>query len=81
MRASAENRSYLQGVASNIASPNLTLLGVTVVTNPSATQYSGADGGSLNAAAFFTQAAGKTVKVRGAFMGGVLTADQAQIKQ
>jgi len=75
-----ENHSYLQGTASNVASPNLTVLGFMVVTSL-ATQFSGPDGGVLSAAAFFSQAPGKTVKVRGTLFSGVFTADQAQIEQ
>ncbi len=79
VRDRPENHSYLQGTASNIASPNLTVLGIMVVTNPLATQFSGPDGGILSAAAFFSQALNKTVKVRGTLLAGVFTADQAQI--
>jgi hypothetical protein len=74
-----ENHSYLQGTASNVASPGLTVLGITVVTTL-ATQFSG-PGGPLSAAAFFSQASNKTVKVRGTLQAGVFTADQAQIEQ
>jgi hypothetical protein len=80
VRDSPENHSYLQGTAINVASPNLTVLGIMVVTS-SATQFSGPDGGILSAAAFFSQAPNKTVKVRGALSAGVFTADQAQIEQ
>jgi hypothetical protein len=75
-----ENHSYLQGTASNVVSPNLTVLGFMVATSL-ATQFSGPDGGPLSAAAFFSQAPGKTVKVRGTLFSGVFTADQAQIEQ
>src|SRR3984893_5564085 len=34
VRDRPENHSYLQGTASNVASPNLTVLGIVVVTNP-----------------------------------------------
>src|ERR1700730_5975916 len=75
-----ENHSYLQGTASNVVSPNLTVLGFMVATTL-ATQFSGPDGGTLSAAAFFSQAPGKTVKVRGTLFSGVFSADQAQIEQ
>jgi len=45
-----------------------------------ATQFSGPDGGTLSAAAFFSQAPNKIVKVRGTLFAGVFTADQAQIE-
>jgi hypothetical protein len=80
VRDRPENRSYLQGTATSVASPNLTLLGISVVTNPTATQFSGPDGRALSAAAFFSQAPNRTVKVRGTLSAGVLTADQAQIE-
>jgi len=80
VRDRPENNSYLQGTASNVASPNLTVLGFMVVTSL-ATQFSGPDGGILSAAAFFSQAAAKTVKVRGTMFSGVFTADQAQLEQ
>jgi hypothetical protein len=75
-----ENHSYLQGTASNVVSPNLTVLGFMVATTL-ATQFSGPDGSTLSAAAFFSQAPGKTVKVRGTLFSGVFSADQAQIEQ
>jgi len=79
VRDAPENHSYLQGTASNVVSPNLTVLGITVVTTL-ATQFSGPDGGTLSAAAFFSQAPNKSVKVRGTLSAGVFTADQAQIE-
>jgi hypothetical protein len=75
-----ENHSYLQGTASNVVSPNLTVLGFMVATTL-ATNFSGPDGLPLSATAFFSQAPGKTVKVRGTLFSGVFTADQAQIEQ
>jgi hypothetical protein len=75
-----ESHSYLQGTATNVVSPNLTVLGFTVVTSL-ATQFIGPDDLPLSATAFFSQAPGKTVKVRGTLFSGVFTADQAQIEQ
>jgi len=79
-RDNNDNRSYLQGVALNVLSPSLTVLGVTVTTNAQ-THFQGPGGTANGAAAFFSQAAGHVVQVRGSFSGGVLTADQAQIEQ
>jgi len=79
VRDAPENHSYLQGTASNVVSPNLTVLGFTVATTL-ATNFSGPDGLPLSATAFFSQAPGKTVKVRGTLFSGVFTADQAQIE-
>ena len=79
VRDAPENHSYLQGTASNVVSPNLTVLGFTVATTL-ATNFSGPDGLPLSATAFFSQAPGKTVKVRGTLFSGVFAADQAQIE-
>jgi hypothetical protein len=79
-RDTAENRSYLQGTALNVAEPSLTVLSVTVTTNAQ-THFAGPGGAATGAAAFFSQAADHVVKVRGSFSGGVLTADQAQIER
>jgi hypothetical protein len=75
-----ENLSYLQGTASNVVSPDLTVLGFMVATTL-ATQFFGPDGGIISAAAFFSQAPNRIVKVRGTLFSGVFTADQAQIEQ
>jgi hypothetical protein len=80
VRDNAENRSYLQGNALNVAEPNLTVLGVTVITNAQ-THFAGPGGATTGAATFFAQAANRVVRVRGTFSGGVFTADQAQIQQ
>jgi hypothetical protein len=80
VRDNAENRSYLQGTALNVAEPNLTVLGVTVTTNAQ-THFAGPGGAATGAATFFAQAANRVVKMRGTFSGGVFTADQAQIQQ
>jgi hypothetical protein len=79
-RDNAENRSYLQGTALNVAAPSLTVLGVTVTTNAQ-THFEGPGRTASGAATFFSQAANQIVKVRGSFSGGVLTADQARIEQ
>lgn len=79
-RDNNENRSYLQGTAANVASPILTVLGVTVTTNAQ-TNFQGPGGTASGAAMFFSQAANHVVRVRGSFSGGVLTADQARIEQ
>lgn len=73
-RNKPEDRSYLQGLAANLATPSFTVLGVQVMTN-SQTRFNGP-----NPQQFFTDAVGQTVKVRGTFTGGVLVADQVQIK-
>ncbi len=66
---------FLQGLAANLANPSFTILGVQVMTNGQ-TKFNGPGG----AQQFFTDAVGQTVKVQGTFTGGVLVADQVQIK-
>ena len=78
--ANANSRSYLQGVALNLAQPGFTILGVTVTTT-SQTRFAGPGGAANGAANFFSQAANHVVKVSGAFSNGVLTAEQVQIEQ
>jgi hypothetical protein len=79
-RDKAENLSYLQGTALNVAAPSLTVLGVTVTTNAQ-THFEGPGGMASGAATFFSQAANHVVYVRGLFFGGVLTADRVRIEQ
>jgi len=74
-RDKPDDRVYLQGLAANLANPNFTVLGVQVMTN-SQTKFTGPGG----AQQFFTDAVGQTVRVRGALSGGVVVADQIQIK-
>lgn len=79
-RENTNSRSYLQGLAGNLAQPSFTVLGVTVTTT-SQTVFAGPGGAASGAATFFAQAANRIVKVRGVFSNGVLTADQVQIEQ
>jgi hypothetical protein len=74
-RNKPEDRVYLQGLAANLATPNFTVLGVQVMTNEQ-TKFTGPGG----AEQFFSDAAGQAVKVRGTLTGGVVVADQVQIK-
>lgn len=69
-----EDRTYLQGVVSNLANPSFTVLGVQVTTNAQ-TVFAGPGGQQ-----FFTTGAGATVRVRGTVTGGVLVADMVLIK-
>lgn len=78
VRDKPNNESGAQGVASNVAAPNLTVLGVQVVTTAQ-TKFSVSGGGADKATAFFTQAPNAVVTIRGTFSGGVLTADEAAI--
>jgi hypothetical protein len=79
-RENTNPRSYLQGLALNLAQPSFTVLGVTVTTT-SQTRFAGPGGAANGAANFFGQAANHVVKVSGAFSNGVLTAEQVQIEK
>jgi Domain of unknown function (DUF5666) len=79
-RENGSTRSYLQGVASNLAQPNFTVLGVTVSTTAQ-TRFADPGGAASGAATFFSVALNHVVNVSGAYSGGVLTADQVQIEQ
>jgi hypothetical protein len=73
-RDKAEDHSYLQGVAINVAEPNLTVLGITVITNAQTSFPGRADAGT-----FFREAPNQIVKIRGTLSGGVFVADQIRI--
>ena len=75
-----EDRSHVQGVATNVAAPNLTVLGITVVTNAQ-TRFLGLGGGQRAAAEFFSEAPSRVVKVRGTLNGDTLLADQVRIEK
>ncbi len=77
-RQQPNNRSYLRGVASNLASPSFVVLGVTVMTDTQ-TQFLGLGSQTQAQVAFFAQANGQIVRVRGTYTGGVFLADQVQI--
>jgi hypothetical protein len=79
LREDPDTLSYLQGTATNVIAPTLTLLGVTVTTTAQ-TQYSGPDGSPLTAAQFFAQAPSATVQVGGTLSGGSFLATQVQIE-
>jgi uncharacterized protein DUF5666 len=77
-RSKAEARSYVQGVAQELASPGFKVLGVSIVTD-SNTSFPGLGGGSKGADAFFEQAVNQVVSVRGTMNGNTLVADQVRI--
>lgn len=72
-RTRPEAASHLQGVAENVAEPNLTVFGVQVMTTDD-TQFLG--GGARR---FFDEAPGRVVKLRGTLQGDVFVADRAQV--
>ena len=69
----------LQGVATGVAAPNFSVAGVAVTTGPQ-TEYRDNTGASITAAAFFTAAPGREVKVRGSLVGSVVLAERAELE-
>lgn len=78
-RRDLSNKRELRAVARNVAQPNLTLLGVSVVAAGNA-EYRDAGDAAISATDFFAQAADSPVKVRGSYNGGVFTADQLELE-
>jgi hypothetical protein len=68
----------LQDVPTGVASPELTLTGVTVDTR--AAFFSDATGLALSRAAFFAEAAGRIVRARGTLAGGTLNAQTVVLR-
>lgn len=69
----------LRGTAKAVASPNFSILGVSIVTN-AATEFEGVDEFPISAQAFIDSAEGRLVEVDGVWDGSVLTADQASLE-
>jgi hypothetical protein len=78
-RDDPDTRRELQGTATDLAQPNLRIVGVDVVTNGS-TEFRDAADNSITAAAFFQQAGNRLVKVRGTWNGSAFTADRAELE-
>lgn len=74
-RKRPEDRAWLQGVAENVAAPNLTVLGVPVMTTGQ-TDFRGFG----NAERFFSEAPGRIVRLRGSWDGNIFIADRVQIR-
>jgi hypothetical protein len=69
----------LEGVAQNVAAPNFTVGGVAVTTDGN-TEFRDTNGVTINAAAFFQTAPGRTVKARGTLVGNVVLATRAELE-
>jgi hypothetical protein len=67
----------VQGVARELAPPQFTLLGITVLTD-SRTTYPGLGEGN-GAETFFSRANGRQVQVRGSLDGSIVIADQVRL--
>jgi Domain of unknown function (DUF5666) len=79
VREKPDKSSYLQGIATSVNSPNLTVLGVTVFTTAQ-TVYTAANGTAIDAATFFSQGVNKMVRITGTVVTGTFTAAQVQIE-
>ena len=72
-REDPEERIELRGIAEDVAQPQLTILGVTVLTN-AGTEFEGEGDEDIGAADFFARAPGRLVSVDGQLEGDVLVA-------
>jgi hypothetical protein len=80
VRRNLDTRRELQSTARNVALPNFTLVGVTVTTTVGGTEFRDLSGNSMTQADFFSQIAGRGVKVRGTFSGATFTATRAELE-
>ena len=78
-REDPEDRIELRGIAADVAQPQLTILGVTVLTN-AGTEFEDEGDGEIGAADFFARAAGKLVSVDGRLEGDVLVAREIELE-
>lgn len=78
-RTSPEDRPKLEGTATDLAQPELRVIGVTVLTNGQ-TDFEGSGGVSIDAATFFATAAGRTVEVEGDRSGDTLLAREIELE-
>jgi len=78
-RDDAQGDVELEGVATNVAAPNFTVGGVAVTTDGD-TEFRDTNGVTINAAAFFQAAPGRTVKARGTLVGNVVLATRAELE-
>jgi Domain of unknown function (DUF5666) len=73
-RRRAESTAWVRGTVRNLASPNLTVLGVPVVTT-AATEFE-----EISAAEFFANAAGRVVKAKGVETANSITAREIEFE-
>jgi hypothetical protein len=76
--APADQRVELQGRARNLVSPNLTLVGMPVLTTTA--EFRDAAGAVLTRAQFYSQAVDRTAVARGRYAGTTLVADSVQLR-
>lgn len=79
-RDDAQSEVEVRGPATNVAAPELTVLGVRVMTG-GATEFRDENDIPISASAFFTAAAsGRQVEISGELLGDVIQAEEAQIE-
>ncbi|MEO7386397.1 MAG: DUF5666 domain-containing protein [Gammaproteobacteria bacterium] len=79
-RNEANDEGVLRGLASAIANPNLSVLGVPVITDGS-TQFRDSNGNSISAGTFFAAISnGSEVKVRFTQAAGTIVADEIKLE-
>ncbi|MGQ0835952.1 MAG: DUF5666 domain-containing protein, partial [Gammaproteobacteria bacterium] len=74
-----EDEIELRGPAANVAQPQLTILGVTVMTDAN-TEFENESDGNISAAEFFARAPGRLVSVDGRLEGTVLVAREIELE-
>lgn len=78
-RDDPESEVTLQGIARNVADPNLVILGVTVMTD-AGTQFEDAADQPITRAEFFAQAPDRLVKAEGTLSGTTLIAEELELE-
>jgi len=78
-RDDPESEVTLQGIARNVADPNLVILGVTVMTD-AGTQFEDAADQPITRAEFFAQAPDRLVKAEGTLSGTTLIAGELELE-
>ncbi|MDH4105196.1 MAG: DUF5666 domain-containing protein [Gammaproteobacteria bacterium] len=78
-RDDIQGEVQVEGVAQNVAAPNLTVGGVAVTTD-GATEFRDTNSVTISSAAFFAAAPGRAVKVRGSLVGNTVLASRAELE-
>ncbi|MGE0581530.1 MAG: DUF5666 domain-containing protein [Steroidobacteraceae bacterium] len=78
-RDDPEGDVTLQGVARNVADPNLVILGVTVTVD-AGTEFEDAADAPITRAQFFAQAPDRLVKAKGTLSGTTLVAEEIELE-
>lgn len=78
-REDLDARRELRGMATNVAQPNLRILGVSVTTE-AGTEFRGVDDLPIDATTFFQQAPNQIVEVRGTWNGSAFAATRAELE-